>query len=629
MSTRIMVYACAALLASGLLAAEPMAIPFDEAHWDLAGASVVQHLDRTAVMGTAVLKDFELASGAIEVDMAVTGARSYPGVLFRTQPDGSWERVYVRPHRSGRVPPSLYPDVLQYVPSWNRVDSWQLYSGPGYTAGAVIPVERWFHVRIEVAGDRGRVFLDGSPEPTLEIPHLRHGVRKGGITLLGPADGSAYFSGFSVTRDAVPDLGPAPRHDVAPGFIRAWQVSQVLPALSIDDSGVAPPAEAGTLAWREVQADENGLVDVARVQGRTGQPDTVFLKTKIVAERAGVRPYKLGYSDAVSLYLNGAKVFSGDSSYQGRDPSFLGIVGLNDTVCLPLKAGENELVAMLSEISGGWGLEMQDAEAEYRAAGGTRLWKTGKVFATPESVAWDPVRQVLYVSNYDPFHPSREEGRQVIHRIGLDGGEPEVLARGLRNPTGLVVKGDSLYAVEARAVVEIALPGGAITRRIPVPDAAQLNDIDADASGALYVSDSQGGAIYRIAEGKADVVLRGAEVSRPNGVCVSGGRLVWANNGDATLKSVDLGSKQVTRLAVMEDGSMDGVSNGPDGSWLVSHNGGRLSRVRPDGNVTVVLDLTVPGTSIADFAYIPGKNLVVLPTFFDNRVVAERLGTAR
>lgn len=104
---------------------------------------------------------------------------------------------------------------------------------------------------------------------------------------------------------------------------------------------------------------------------------------------------------------------------------------------------------------------------------------------------------------------------------------------------------------------------------------------------------------------------------------------MWANNGDSVLKSVDLESKQITRLASFPGGLMDGVTNGPNGSWLVSHNQGRLSQVSARGEVTVLLDLTVPGTVIADFAYIPEKNLLVLPTFFDNRVVAETLTVAR
>ncbi len=616
---------CLLAACAGLLAAQQNPTPFDDAHWNLAGAKVVDHMGRSALMGFAVLKNVEFENGVIEYDLAVTGARSYPGVIFRSHPDGSWERFYIRPHRSGRVAPSLYSDVLQYLPAWNRVDSWQIYSGKGYTAGAVIPADRWFHVKIEVMGDRARVFVDNGDQPGLEIPHLRHGQTKGGIALMGPADGSAYYSNFSIRSDDALNFGPPPRQDIAPGFIRSWQVSQSSRALEVDDSGSSLPASFSVAQWQDVQCDEYGLLDIARIHGRSGQPDMVFLKTIIHADRNEVRPYKFGYSDLVGIYLNGTKIYTGDSTYQGRDPSFLGIIGLNDIILLPLKTGDNELVVSLTEIMGGWGFEMQRGDAEYRASGITTLWKTPKQFAIPESVAYDPVRQALYVSNYDPFNPSGQEGHQVINKLGLQGGEPQVLVQGLRNPTGLAVYKESIFAVESNSVAEIDIAKGQIIRRFEIADSAVLNDIAIDGDGTLYVSDLPQGVIYRIAGGKVEAWLRGPEVSRPNGVCVSGNQLVWANNGDGKLKSVDLKNLQIKNIADLSGGIIDGVANGLDGSWLVSHNEGRLFQVSAAGQVTLVLDLTVPGTNIADFTYILEKNMVVIPTFYDNRVIAESI----
>jgi DNA-binding beta-propeller fold protein YncE len=610
------------VLLSGSLAAQQTTIPFDEAHWNLAGARVMDYLGRPALMGTAVLKDLEFENGVIEYDQAVRGGRSYPGVMFRAQADGSWERFYIRPHRSGRVAPSLYSDVLQYVPSWNRVDSWQLYSGAGYTSGAVIPADKWFHVKIEVSGERARVFLDQATQPSFDIPRLRHGLRRGGITLMGPADGSAYYSNFSVREDNTIQFGPVRRQNPAPGFVRSWQVSQAFNMLDIDGSGPGLPVEYAGLKWRDLPADEDGLVDVARVQARSGPPDTVFLKTVISAERAEVRPYRFGYSDIATVYLNGLKVFSGNSQYQGRDPSFLGIIGPNDILSLPLRAGNNEVVVVLSEISGGWGCLLQYAEAEFRASGLTDLWKTAKRFAVPESVAYDPAKQMLYVSNYDPYTPSGPEGLQTISKIGLQGGEPQVLARGLRNPTGLVVFKDRLFAVESNGVAEIDIATGAIARRISVPGASFLNDIAVDGEGTLYVSDPSQGAIHRISGGKVEVWLQGPDVRRPNGVCLSGNNLVWANNGDGRLKAADLNSKQIRVLADLNGGIIDGLATGPDGSLLVSHNEGRLFQVKASGEVTVLLDRTVAGIPIGDFTFIIEKNILVFPTFTDNRVMA-------
>ena len=54
----------------------------------------------------------------------------------------------------------------------------------------------------------------------------------------------------------------------------------------------------------------------------------------------------------MSLFLNGRIVYSGNSAYHSRDASFLGIVGLNDAVYLPLQSGENEILLLVTESFG-------------------------------------------------------------------------------------------------------------------------------------------------------------------------------------------------------------------------------------------------------------------------------------
>ena len=60
-------------------------IDFDSDRWVKSGAQVVNHLDRKALMGRAYLKEVQFENGIIEVDIAVTGDRSYPGINFRIQ----------------------------------------------------------------------------------------------------------------------------------------------------------------------------------------------------------------------------------------------------------------------------------------------------------------------------------------------------------------------------------------------------------------------------------------------------------------------------------------------------------------------------------------------------------------
>ena len=61
---------------------------------------------------------------------------------------------------------------------------------------------------------------------------------------------------------------------------------------------------------------------------------------RIDSDRDQVKKLYIGYSDDVSVFLNGKILFRGRSAQNFRDPGFLGIVNPeNDAVYLPLKKG--------------------------------------------------------------------------------------------------------------------------------------------------------------------------------------------------------------------------------------------------------------------------------------------------
>ena len=92
-----------------------------------------------------------------------------------------------------------------------------------------------------------------------------------------------------------------------------------------------------------------------RLQPQPGMK-VLYARTTIVADRAEVKRLAIGYSDDVSVFLNGKILYRGRSAQSFRDPGFLGIVNPeNDAVYLPLKKGKNELMLALSELGGGWG----------------------------------------------------------------------------------------------------------------------------------------------------------------------------------------------------------------------------------------------------------------------------------
>ena len=80
----------------------------------------------------------------------------------------------------------------------------------------------------------------------------------------------------------------------------------------------------------------------------------VYARTSIDSDREQVKKLFLGYSDDVSVFLNGKILFRGRSAQNIRDPRIVGIVNPeNDTVYLPPKKGAIQLVLALSELGGG------------------------------------------------------------------------------------------------------------------------------------------------------------------------------------------------------------------------------------------------------------------------------------
>ncbi len=592
-------------------------IPFDEAHWDLSGAQVVEHLGRTALAGSAVLKGVEFLDGVVEFEMALDGTRDYPGLSFRRQSPGDYEHFYIRPHNSTK------PEALQYAPVWGGVSCWQLYH-EGYIAAAEIPAGRWVPVRLEIKGTQMRVFFDNMEQPALVVTHLQRDPAAGGLALNGSPQGPATrFSNFRVDPDAELHFDPAPETVPPMGLVTRWELSQKFLASQLDRENYPDDELLARIQWTEVTAEPNGLVNISRHVPRSpnGEIDTVFARTTITAEEDGLRQLAFGYSDAVNLFLNGENLFTGSAAYRQRNPSYQGIIGLHDAVYLPLKKGDNELMMMVVETFGGWGLMAQDSDVVFEGEGLTEQWELSRHFKTPESVVYDAGHDVLYVSNFF------SGGNEFISRVSTAG---EILdlqwVSGLRMPTGMTVRGDSLFVVDRTGLVEISIDTAQVVNRFPVPGGQFLNDVAFDGQGRAYVSDSRGSTIHRMTDGTFEAWLAGGEISDPNGLCFDGQRLIVGNSGDGSLKAVNLEDKSVTTLASLGHGSiMDGIACDGAGGYVASDFNGRVFRVSAGGETTEILNRTAPGQFCADFAWLPEKGLLVIPSLYDNRVTAYRV----
>lgn len=599
-----------ALAYMNLIHAQPTTVPFDSSHWDLSQAKLVEHLGRQALIGTAMLKDVSFVDGIITVDIASPARnRSYPGLLFRVQDASNYERIYIRPHRS-----PYYDDALQYAPVFNGVDSWQLYYGPGKTASLDIFPERWNTLKIIFKNHQAQVFWNGELSPALVMDPLAREVQAGGIGLSGPMDGSAFFANFSYEKTAASQLIPvAPRESIC-GIINHWELSKPFPLLQADFSVYPPQPDS----WQSVCTDSSGLIDVSRYHPRANRGgDCILARTRLTVGTDTLLRLGFGYSDFMTVYLNRQPVYMGVAAYQSRDRSFLGIVGYNDNLFLPLKKGENELLVQVGERMGGWAFCFRREDQICTHPSVTKSWILKGPLAMPEAVHYDRINDVCYVSNY--FN----EGVEFVAKISTDG---KVIARewiaGLRMPTGMCQSGNTLYVVDRSGVNVVDITRGEITAKIALPGMQMPNDIAVDQAGVLYISDTRGNAVFRYDQGKLEKWLTGLD--GPNALLQERDHLLVGQN--SAVLQVNLADRQMRTLALFEPGAnIDGIQSDDEGNYLMSDYNGKLYLVTPDGSKTLLLNTATPGASIADFAYAPEKKLVIIPTLADNAVAAYRL----
>ncbi len=249
-----------------------------------------------------------------------------------------------------------------------------------------------------------------------------------------------------------------------------------------------------------------------------------------------------------------------------------------------------------------------------------KVWQTTADLKTPESVLYYPELDVIYVANING-DPTAKDGNGFISILNQDGSEKKLdWITGLNAPKGMAIFKGKLYVSDIDQLVEIDIEKGKIVERYTASDAIFLNDVTACMDGMIFVSDNRSKKIYVLNEGKFTVWMEGNPFENPNGLMAEKGKLLI---GDNKIYEVDIKTKKITTL-IEDAGGVDGLEKNNDGDFVFSNWPGRIF-IHKNGKTIKLLDTTEKNLNTADIDYDLKHDLVLVPTFFDNHIVAYKI----
>ncbi|MCF8303149.1 MAG: hypothetical protein K9I94_07730 [Bacteroidales bacterium] len=246
-------------------------------------------------------------------------------------------------------------------------------------------------------------------------------------------------------------------------------------------------------------------------------------------------------------------------------------------------------------------------------------WASPQVFEVPESVYYDNDRDFIYVSNIKG-KPTNKDGEGFISKVAPDG-RPVILKwiSGLHAPKGMGKINNTLYVSDVDAVVKIDLEKGKIKNRYKAEDAKFLNDIDIDNNGNVYISDMVTGVIYRLQNGKLEKWQSSDKYKKPNGLQVENDYLLVGT--EEGIFRIDLETKE-EMLYIPNKGGIDGLEVLGNNRYLVSDWKGHVYLLEKGEDRITLIDTANEDINAADIDYVKDQGLILVPTFFNNRITA-------
>ncbi|UXP32030.1 hypothetical protein N6H18_16935 [Reichenbachiella agarivorans] len=253
-----------------------------------------------------------------------------------------------------------------------------------------------------------------------------------------------------------------------------------------------------------------------------------------------------------------------------------------------------------------------------------KLWASDSSLTTNESIIYHPGMDVLFVSCIGSVPPDSMDNDGFIAQVSPANGEVINLkwVDGISAPKGMGIVGNSLFVTNINEVLEIDIEKAEIIKSYPIEGAGFLNDISVGADSTVYISDTGTNKIHQIKNQELGLFLESADFKGPNGLLVKGNDLFVASyrGSEGNFIKVDMSTKELTVVADSIVGGDGIVSLGED--FIVSTWPGEVYLVAADGTKSLLQDTREAKINAADIWFISDISMLLIPTFFDNRIVA-------
>ena len=248
----------------------------------------------------------------------------------------------------------------------------------------------------------------------------------------------------------------------------------------------------------------------------------------------------------------------------------------------------------------------------------TKIWETDSTLTTNESVLYDASTGKIYVSNIEG-QPTDKDGKGSISIIDKEGNiVTQAWVTGLNAPKGMGIANGNLYVTDIDQLVEVNLESGEITNKYPVEGGQFLNDL-ATYDSKVYFTDMNTGKVHMLDGGTISTVTEGHESI--NGIAIGeDGELYGLDKSGLVTLNSD-GTAMIMNSTVTGG---DGLVILGDGKYVASRWAGEIYFVNSEGE-TLLLDTKDASSNTADIGFIPEDSIILVPTFFKNKVVAYKL----